>query len=92
MRGEVEHAAPDAHALGADVGAAGGRRAAQHALDARHQLARVEGLGDVVVGAHLEADDAIDDRAGGRQHDDRDRSRSARAGGARGSSRPRRAC
>ena len=58
--------------VGAEVGAPRGRRAAQHALDAGDQLARIEGLGDVVVRAHLEADDPVDDRAGGRQHDDRD--------------------
>ena len=57
---------------GAEVGASRGRRAAQHALDARHQLARIEGLGDVVVGTHLEAHDPIHHRGGGSQHDDRD--------------------
>ena len=72
VRGEVEHAAADAHPLGADLGAAARRRAAQHALDAGQQLARVERLRDVVVGAHLEPDDAVDHRRGGRQHDDRD--------------------
>ncbi len=48
------------------------RRAAQHGADAGHHLARVEGLGDVVVGAQLQADDAvgvIDPRG---EHDDRD--------------------
>ena len=68
------------------------RRAAQHALDARHQLARIERLRHVVVGAHLEADDAVDDGRRRRQHHDRDLRRSARAGGAPGSGRPRRAC
>jgi len=34
-------------------------QAPQHALDARHQFARVEGLGDVVVGAHFEAGHAL---------------------------------
>ena len=70
--GEVEHASSDAHPFGAEVGTARGRRAAQHALDAGHQLTRVEGLGDVVVGTHLEAHDPIHDRGGGSQHDDRD--------------------
>ena len=47
----------------APISARRGRRgAAQHALDARQQLARIEGLGHVVVGAHLEADDAVDHR------------------------------
>ncbi len=47
--------------------------AAQHRVDARDELARIERLGQVVVGAHLEADDAIDVLALGRQHDDRHR-------------------
>ena len=34
--------------------------AAQHGLIARYQLAQVEGLGDVVVGADLRADDLVD--------------------------------
>src|SRR6185312_4202765 len=72
MRGNVEHAAADAHARGADVGAVRRRRAAQHALDARGELARVEWLRHVIVGADLEAHDAIDDGRGGREHDDRD--------------------
>jgi hypothetical protein len=33
---------------------------AQHRLHARHQLAQVEGLGHVVVGAHLEAHHLVD--------------------------------
>ena len=53
----------------------GGRLAAQHRVDARHQLARVEGLGQVVVGAHLQADDAVDVVALGGEHDDRGRGR-----------------
>ncbi len=40
-------------------------------MDSRHQLAGVERLGEVVVGAHLEADDAIDVVAFGGQHDHR---------------------
>src|SRR5688572_31589512 len=39
---------------------AGWAAAAQDGLDARHQLAWVEGLGEVVVGAQLEADDLVD--------------------------------
>ena len=35
-------------------------RAAQHRLDARHDLARAEGLDDVIVRAQLEPDDAVD--------------------------------
>ena len=45
---------------------------AQHALHAREQFARVEGLRDVVVGADLEPDDAVDDVARRRDHDDAD--------------------
>ena len=70
--GEVEHAASDAHPFRADVGAARGRRAAEHALHACRQLTRIEGLGNVVVGTHLEAHDPIHDRAGGSQHHDGD--------------------
>ncbi len=44
--------------------------AAQHGVDARGQLARVERLGQVVVGADLEADDAIDVLAAGGEQDD----------------------
>ena len=53
-------------------GAAALLHAAHHALEARAQLARVERLGDVVVGADLEADDAVDDVAGAGDHDDAD--------------------
>jgi transposase-like protein len=45
--------------------------AAQHAADARQQLARLERLGQVVVGAHLEAEDAVQRLVAGGQHDDR---------------------
>ncbi len=47
--------------------------AAQHRVDARDELARVEGLGQVVVGAHLEPDDAVDVLALCGEHDDRHR-------------------
>ncbi len=40
-------------------------------MDAGEQFARVERLGQVVVGAHFEADDAVDLFALGGQHDDR---------------------
>ena len=45
--------------------------AAQHGANPRGQLARVEGLGQVVVGPDLQADDAVDVFAAGRQQDDR---------------------
>ena len=44
---------------------------AQHRLDPRHQLARGERLGDVVVRAHLQALNAIILRGARRQEDDR---------------------
>ena len=40
--------------------------------DARRQLAPAERLGDVVVGAELEPEDAIELVAASSQHDDRD--------------------
>ena len=45
--------------------------AAQHGVDARDELARIERLRQVVVGPHLEPDDAVDVLAPGREHDDR---------------------
>ena len=53
------------------VAAALGRRAAEDALDARHELARVERLRQVVVGADLEADDLVDVLVAGGEHQDR---------------------
>ena len=47
--------------------------AAQDGLDPRQQLGAAERLGDVVVGADLEADDAVDLVALGRQDDHRRR-------------------
>jgi hypothetical protein len=46
-------------------------RAPQHGANAPEQLAGTEGLGQIVVRADLEADDAIDLIAERRQHDDR---------------------
>ena len=54
------------------AGSAAGCARAQHDLDARQQLARVERLGQVVVGAHLQADDAVGLVAARGQHDHRD--------------------
>ena len=48
------------------------RVAAQDGLDARDELARIERLRQVVVGAHLETDDAVDVLAFCRQHHDGD--------------------
>jgi len=47
-----------------------GARSPQDRADAREQLARHEGLGQVVVGAHLEADDAVHVLAARGQHQD----------------------
>src|SRR5437764_12992915 len=47
------------------------RLSAQHGADARKQLAQLTRLGEIVVGAELEADDAIDGARGCGQHDDR---------------------
>ena len=73
-RGEVEFE----NAKAVDLGVAGGRArragwlaAPQHRVHARHQLARVERLGQVIVGAHFQSDDAVHLVALGRQHDDR---------------------
>ena len=64
-----------------EIGASGGLRggalgAAQHGADAGDHLGAAERLDHVVVGAELEADDAVGLRAAGGQDDDRD----ARAG------------
>src|SRR5262249_51542378 len=50
-------------------GVAIGRAAAQYALDPRQELARLEGLRDVVIGAGLQPNDSIH-RVGGRGHHD----------------------
>ena len=42
----------------------------QHSADAGQQLTRVEWLGEVIIGADLEADDAVDVLSLCRQHDD----------------------
>ena len=61
-------------ATGGEARAARRRHAAaEHRADARQQLARVEGLGQVVVGAELEADDLVDVLAPRREHQDRQR-------------------
>ena len=76
VRGDVEEAAADRDALGA----AGGRRSLRRGrarcrrrmtLFRRASSSRgIERLRDVVVGADLEADDAVDDAVRGRHHDD----------------------
>jgi hypothetical protein len=71
---EVEHELAERH--GFDVRGRGARRvvrrlAPQHRVDAGEQFARVERFREIVVGPHLEADDAVDVLALGRQHHDR---------------------
>ena len=44
---------------------------AQHGADPRQQLARAEGLGDIIVGAGFQATDAVGLFAARGQHDDR---------------------
>ncbi len=57
----------------------GGRLgAAQDGANASDKLTRVEWLRQIVVGSHLEADDAVDVLAFRRQHDDRHARRGAK--------------
>ena len=59
--------------------AAARTRAAQQRLDAREQHARLHGLHDVIVGAHLEAQHLVDVLALGGEDEDRHASRGARS-------------
>lgn len=70
-RGRIEYEGPEADrgVLGQGRGAA---LAPQHGFDARQQLARVEGLAEVVVGAGFQADDAVHGFVARRQQDDGD--------------------
>ena len=65
-RGEVELEPPHAE----PIRGGGGARASQHGADPRQQLAGVEGLGEVVVRSHFEADHLVHVLALGREHDD----------------------
>ncbi|MNL31347.1 hypothetical protein D3C87_1531310 [compost metagenome] len=71
MLGEVDHQVAVLEDLALALGVAG-LAAAQQGLDAGDQLAEAEGLDQVVVGADLEADDAVDLLALGGEHDDGD--------------------
>jgi hypothetical protein len=51
--------------------------AAQHAADAGQQLARLERFRQVIVGAHFQAQDAVQRLVAGSQHDHRQRGRGA---------------
>src|SRR5438105_1599851 len=72
--GEVQLEAPEAMRLRSRrrrPGGAARRTPAQYRVDPGEKLARIEGLGQVVIGAHLQADDAVDIVALGGEHDDR---------------------
>ncbi len=69
---ETSPASMDWPAAAAVAGDAIELPAAQLGADAAEQLADAEGLGDVVVGADLEADDLVDLGVLGREQDDRD--------------------
>jgi len=47
-----------------------GQQASQHGLDARHQLAQIERLGHVVIGADFEPDDFVNRIAAACDDDD----------------------
>jgi hypothetical protein len=74
-RCEIQDVAAEGHLAfaGRRAGSDPFAMSAQHGVDARDQFARVERLGQVVVGAHLEPDDAIDILALCGEHDDRHR-------------------
>ncbi|OPZ48494.1 MAG: hypothetical protein BWY91_03189 [bacterium ADurb.BinA028] len=72
-----DHVAVDVHPhrAGLDRGVGrlvGLRQPAQHGAHSGEQLTRGVGLGDVVVGPHLEPDDLVDLGVFGGEHDDRD--------------------
>src|SRR5829696_1020258 len=72
---DVEPLRPEANLLPGGPGGAGGRRGlarpADDGADARHELAQLGRLCQIVVGAEFEADDAVDRARGRGQHDDR---------------------
>jgi hypothetical protein len=73
-RGEIEIERAEAVDFGFRGGPArrpGGLAPPQYRVDPGDQLARIEGLGKVVVGAHLQADDAVHLVALGGEHHDR---------------------
>ena len=67
---EVDRDPADLHELGGGRGAVG---AAEHRLHAGDELGRRERLGDVVVGAELEAEHPVDLGVAGGEEDHRDR-------------------
>ena len=73
VRGQVDRQVPVGDGAGSGVRQAGAAGAAQHRADPQRQLTRAERLGDVVVGAGLEADETIGLVPQRGQHDHRDR-------------------
>src|SRR5215831_2161548 len=80
VRGELDRIAVDGHAAGTGVEAPGAAielalgvtgRAAQECADARQNLLEMEGLGDVVVGAGVEALDLVAPAVAGGEDKDR---------------------
>jgi hypothetical protein len=67
----VEHPFAEANTLGRRRLLAGrqGLGSSEDRRDARDQFARAEGLGDIIVGAHFEPDNAVHLLAAGRQQD-----------------------
>src|SRR5688572_18273398 len=70
---ESRNAAGAAHAARQHLGAP------YHRTYARHELSRIEWLGQIVVGAHLKPDDAVDVVAASGQEDNRRRTSVAQA-------------
>ena len=68
-RGDVEPEPTEAPALATRVpGRVGRLGAAQDRLDPRLEFAQIDGLSEIVVGAHLQTEDAVHGLAGGGQH------------------------
>jgi hypothetical protein len=79
-RGLADAELAEGHALiVAGIAVAGRRQAAQQRLDAGQQDARLNRFGDVVVGAHFQAENLIEIFVARRQHQDD----AAKAAGAR---------
>ncbi len=71
LRGGADSRAACRRTISAGSSPSGFRRAAQDRLHAREQLARIERLRQIVVGAEIEPDDAIDVVAARREHQHR---------------------
>ena len=73
VHGDLAGGGIERHAVHLQARGGGGARlvAAQDGAHAGHQLARVEGLGQVIVGAQFQADDAVHVVGAGGQHEHR---------------------